>query len=197
MSRWRLKKEAESSQAEWKSFAQLAEMLADGIADESELVQNDYQEGWVSIDAVPGLLKAALRLSRSRAIADLRTDPDKNIAPTSESIVHQPVVKSSGPLSQHTARDHGGSTHTAVLHRPLPLSLTVGVFVCIGGAAWLARYFWTQSHRFPVPQHLAEQPSGWSVPGLGPVSLPELMLLIFDGVVLLFLAFWFLLRRSK
>lgn len=105
MSRWRLKSEAEQSQDEWKTFAQLAEMLADGTIDESDLVQSDFRSGWIPVDSVRGLLKSTLRISKSRSSQETNSESVRSSAADAEPPVHEtPASFRSGDHSPRPCR---------------------------------------------------------------------------------------------
>ena len=198
MSRWRLKSEAEHSPDEWRTFAQLAEMLADGRIDESDLVQSDFRSEWIPIDNVPGLLKCALRISQSRSSQETHPEFVKSSAAGVErpSTKRPPVSAAKTTVPGHVDEPVVSGRQT-ILHRPLPIGLSLGIVVVIGGVAWIVRHFWMESKRFPVPRHVAERPSQWSLPILGPVSSIELSMIVFDAVVLLLFLFWVVRRRLR
>jgi len=199
MSVWRVKSRTESPASEWLTFSQLAERLVDGRVDEADLVQCDSQGEWVSVDSIPGLLRTALQISRMKSNGSLANAEDTTgVLPSSgtssDNADHETKL---GEVLTESTSTSLNVQQTAVLHRPLPAALTIGIVALIGGGAWLVNEYWTQSRRFPVPRHVAERPSEWVLPILGPVSLWELILLIFDGIVLLPVIVWFLWRRMR
>ena len=63
MSRWILQSAASDSDP--ISFEQLAQMLADGVVEEMDLVRPEQSTHWQPVDGVVGLCRAADRLRRT------------------------------------------------------------------------------------------------------------------------------------
>ncbi len=199
MSLWRVKSQTESSASEWLTFAQLAERLVDGSVEESDLVQRDSHGEWISVDSIPRLLRTALQISRMKsndsfADAEGATGVVPSCGSSSENApeeTNREGVPTESPSTSLNGQKSG------FFHRRLPTGLTIGIVALIAGGAWLLNDYWTQSRRFPVPRHIMERPSEWSLPIIGRVSFWELMLLMIDAIVLLPAIGWLLWRRRK
>jgi len=180
-SRWVLQSDGES--AEPLAFDRLAQMLADGSLQDSDLVRPEQGRDWQTADSVIGLFRAAWQL-RDAALKE----PGR-VAVTEE-------VNSRHGASGHNEQQ-AGSLLNERSRRSISVTRTVVLSLLLAAVCWYLWSVWHESRRFPVPAHAQTRPVPWSLPLLGPVSNFEVGLLAFDGVaVVVFAAWWLRSRRG-
>ncbi len=200
MSRWILQSAA--SDSEPISFEQLAQMIADEVVQETDLVRPEHTMDWQPIDSVVGLCRAADKLRL------LSCSGGGAVAP-----VEIPVVANSGgvggeassaAVGTRTLKDRKtdvrliaeSEAEQTKLSKPVSWTrvLTLGVIMAlIARGGW---WVWMDGRRFPRPAHLTEHAQPWTLPWLGPVNEFEIAMLAFDAVaVTTFLVWWFRIKR--
>ena len=192
------------------TFEQLAQLLADGVIADSDLVQPDEGMDWQPVETVIGLCRAAEKLrSAQRQHSEFQSDA---AAETRTEVVPIPQVKAVrsrssaiGPLYDTdlattpgtAAVSASGNIRSGVsASKPVSWVRVLLLSASIGVAAWACWSFWNESRRFPRPAHLTDNPQPWILPGIGAVSGFEAMMLAVDAIaIVVFLLWWLRAKR--
>jgi hypothetical protein len=200
MSRWILQSTA--NDAEPISFEQLAQMIADDVVQETDIVRPENALDWQSIDSVVGLCRTADKLRRltcpdGAAVAGLETavvttsagvgagasiDAARSATPRDRKSDVRPIAENAAEQSK--------------LSNPVSWTRVLTLCVIMALIAWGAWWFWMVGRRFPRPAHFAANAQPWTLPWLGPVNEFEIAMLAFDVAALTtFVVWWFRTKR--
>ena len=189
------------------TFEQLAQLLADGAIEDSDLVKPDEGTDWQPVETVIGLCRAAEKLRNAPrqkpefhgdAAADTRTGvvPIPEVqAVRSRTGATDPVHDTALAAEPGTAAVPASSAVRYGVAKPVSRVRVLLLCASIGGAAWACWSFWNESRRFPRPAHLTDNPEPWILPGIGAVSGLEATMLAVDAIAIVVLLFWWL--RAK
>lgn len=200
MSRWILQSTA--NDAEPISFEQLAQMIAAGVVQETDIVRPEHAVDWQSIDSVVGLCRAAdkfrlLSCSGGAAVAPGETA----VVATSAGVGGE---ASSAAVGTRTLKDRKtdvrliaeSEAEQTKLSKPVAWTRVLTLCVIMALIAWGGWWVWMDGRRFPRPAHLTENAQPWTLPWLGPVNEFEIAMLAFDAVaVTTFFVWWFRIKR--
>ena len=193
------------------TFEQLAQLLADGVIEDSDLVQPDEGMDWQPVETVIGLCRAAAKLRSAQrqhpefhgdAAAETRTEvvPIPQVkAVRTRSSATDPLYDTDRTTTPGTAAvSASGNIRCGVsVSKPVSWVRVLLLSASIGVAAWACWSFWNESRRFPRPAHLTDNPQPWILPGIGAVSGFEAMMLAVDAIaVFAFLFWWFRTKRQ-
>lgn len=200
MSRWILQSAASDSDP--ISFERLAQMLAQGVINETDLLRPEHGDDWQAVDSVIGLCRAADKLRSSNAACDDSKDCEAKVE---GNVATEPSDRLSNSAAQPSsvavrAVAQGANGETAVSGREVPtktVSWRRVSLLCIGlvMAGWCGWSYWIDSLRFPKPAHIANNPEPLMLPWIGAVSGFEVLMIAVDTIaVMTFVVWWF---RSK
>ncbi len=191
------------------TFEQLAQLLADGAIEDSDLVKPDEGTDWQPVETVIGLCRAAEKLRNAQ-----RQIPEFHGDAASETRTHVvPIPQMNTVRARAGATDplhdtaHAAEPGTAAVpasnairygvSKPVSRVRVLLLSASIGVAAWACWSFWNESRRFPRPPHLTDNPQPWILPGIGAVSGFEAMMLAVDTIAIFtFLFWWFRTKRQ-
>ena len=191
------------------TFEQLAQLLAEGMIEDSDLVKPDEGTDWQPVETVIGLCRAAEKLRNAPRQnpgfpGDAAADTGTGVVPIPEVQAVRARTGATDPLhdtdrstTPGTAAVSAGGTIRCGVAKPVSC-VRVLLSASIGVAAWACWSFWNESRRFPRPAHLADNPEPWILPGIGPVSGFEAMLLAVDVIaIVVFLLWWLRAKRWR
>ena len=192
------------------TFEQLAQLLADGAIEDSDLVKPDEGMDWQPVETVIGLCRAAEKLRNAPCQnpgfpGDAAADTGTGVVPIPEVQAVRARTGATDPLhdTAHAAEPSMAAVPASSAVRygvAKPVSWVRVLLLCasIGGAGWTWWSFWNESRRFPRPAHLTDNPEPWILPGIGPVSGFEAMLLAVDAIaIVVFLRWWLSAKRWR
>jgi GYF domain 2 len=174
------------------TFEQMAQRLAEGTLNESDLVRPETGDEWQTIDTVIGLHRAVQKLQcvkneghGDKALADGIVDP---------SVVPEPKIET-GKIRE---TDADRQTVPTTRIRTASIAQLLFVFAVLAGLGWYGWSLWFETQRFPRPAHLRDQSQPLSLPWIGPVSHFEMTVTIVDAIaVAVFAMWWFRSKRRK
>ena len=190
------------------TFEQLAQLLAEGMIEDSDLVKPDEGTDWQPVETVIGLCRAAEKLQNAQRqnpgfhgdAAETRTDvvPIPQVkAVRGWSSATDPVYDTDLATTPGTAAVSESGTIRSGVSKPVSRVRVLLLSASIGVAAWACWSFWNESRRFPRPPHLTDNPQPWILPGIGAVSGFEAMMLAVDTIAIFtFLFWWFRTKRQ-
>ncbi len=191
------------------TFEQLAQLLADGVIADSDLVKPDEGMDWQPVETVIGLCRAAAKLRNAQrehpefhsdAAAETRTEvvPIPQVkAVRTRSSATGPVYDTDLATTPGTAAVSASGNIRSGVSKPVSWVRVLLLSASIGVAAWACWSFWNESRRFPRPAHLTDSPQPWILPGIGAVSGFEAMMLAVDAIaVFAFVFWWFRTKRQ-
>lgn len=174
------------------TFEQLAQLLADGVIEDSDLVKPETGMDWQPVETVIGLRRVAEKLQNSqRQHPEFHVDAAAETESDAIAIPHAALAVEPGPAEVPPA-----SAVRSGISKPVSWFRVLLLSASIGGAAWGCWSYWNESRRFPRPAHLTGNPEPWILPGIGPVSGFEAMLLAVDAIAIaVFLLWWLRAKR--
>lgn len=191
------------------TFEQLAQLLADGAIEDSDLVKADDGMDWQPVETVIGLCRAAEKLRNAQrqtsgfhgeVASEIRTDvvpipPVKAVRGWSSAT--DPVYDTDLATTPDTAAVSASGTIRSGVSKPVSWVRVLLLSASIGVAASACWSYWNESRFFPRPAHLTDNPQAWIFPGIGPVSGFEVMLLAVDTMAIFAFLFWWFRTKRK
>ena len=199
-SQWYLQSDANGASP--MTFDRLALLLAGGVVAGSDLVRNELESEWQPIESVIGLSRAADRL-RVQAADDSIHQAEYSAADVSS---HEPRPLADSTSDRSSQVPEPGTTSDATKtvprstsfgRRPISIKLTLAALLATAVVGWLGWRQWHEARRFPVPAHVRQTSSEWSLPWIGVVSGLEVCLLAFDTVVVVAFGCWWMMKRRR